>query len=657
MTATGNLLGTAVSGLLAYQRALATTGHNVANVNTPGYSRQSALLNTQTPLPTGSGFIGTGVTVSTVTRAYDQFISTQLRTTTANQSELAAYNELAKQVDNVVADPQAGLTPAMEDYFKAVQAVANDPNSAPARQVLLTQSNSLANRFHYLNERLDNLQELTNSRIRSTVQEVNSLGQSIGELNDKITAFQAQAGGQPPNDLMDQRDEAIRQLAELVAVGVVHQSNGTADVFIGNGQTLVLGSTSGTLSVAQNAYDPQMLDINFGFNSGAAVNITNNVTGGKLGGILTFRNDLLTSTRNKLGRVAVGFTQAINAQHALGLNQGNALGGDFFTDMSTQQSVANRTNAASTDFTFTGTVTDIGGLQASDYRVSYLAGTYTVTRLSDQTVVGSSAVAAIDLTATEGFSISSAGTTITDGDSFLLRMVGNGARDFGVEINQTSQIAAAAPLRARLAITNTGDGKISQGSVSNATGLPLGASITLSFDPDALGAGIPGFTVTGGPGGTLAYDPATESAGKSFTFPGYGGYTFKVSNVPAAGDQFVIENNTNATSDNRNMLQFLTLQSAPKMINGVAGPSTSFEGAYSQMVSDVGAYTRQSEVDLQAQNTLLNQATESWSNISGVNLDEEAANLIRFQQAYQASAQLVNSARTVFDTLLAAARG
>ena len=657
MTATGNLLGTAVSGLLAYQRALATTGHNVANVNTPGYSRQSAQLNTQTPLPTGGGFIGTGVTVSTVTRAYDQFISTQLRTTTANQSELAAYNELAKQVDNIVADPQAGLTPAMEEYFKAVQAVANDPNSAPARQVLLNQSNSLSNRFHYLNERLDNLQELANSRIRSTVQEVNSLSQSIGELNDKITASQAQAGGQPPNDLMDQRDEAIRKLAELVAVGVVHQNNGTADVFIGNGQTLVLGSKSGTLGVAQNAYDPQTLDINFGFNSGSAVNITNNVTGGKLGGILTFRNDLLANTRNKLGRVAVGFTEAVNAQHALGLNQGNTLGGDFFTGMSTQQSVANRANAPSTDFTFTGTVTDIGGLQASDYRVSYLAGTYTVTRLSDNSVVGSSPVAAIDLTATEGFSISSVGTTITDGDSFLLRMVGNGARDFGVEVNQTSQIAAAAPLRARLAISNTGDGKISQGSVSNAAGLPLGAPITLTFDPNALGAGIPGFTVTGGPGGTLAYDPATESAGKNFTFAGYGGYTFKVSNVPASGDQFVIENNTNATSDNRNMLQFMTLQSSSKMINGVAGPSASFEGAYSQMVSDVGAYTRQSDVDLQAQNTLLSQATESWSNISGVNLDEEAANLIRFQQAYQASAQLVNSARTIFDTLLAAARG
>jgi len=341
----------------------------------------------------------------------------------------------------------------------------------------------------------------------------------------------------------------------------------------------------------------------------------------------------------------------------LGLNQGNALGGDFFTDQSTQQSVANRANAGSTDYTFTGTVTDIGALQASDYRIGYLAGTYTVTRLSDNTVVGSSAVFPIDLTATEGFSIAAAGTTISDGDSFLLRMVGNGARDFGVAVNQTSEIAAAAPLRARIAIANTGDGKITQGSVSNASNLPLGASITLTYDVNALGAGIPGFTVVGGPGGTLAYDPATESAGKSFTFAGYGGYTFKVSSVPASGDQFIIENNTNATSDNRNMLQVIALQASPKMINGVSGPTSSFEGTYSQLVSDVGSYTRQSDVDLQAQNTLLNQATESWSNISGVNLDEEAANLIRFQQAYQASAQLVNAARTVFDSLLAAARG
>lgn len=657
MTATGNLLGTAVSGLLTYQRALSTTGHNVSNVNTPGYSRQTTMINSQTPLPTGGGFIGAGVTVQAISHAYDEFITTQLRTTTSSHSELGAYNELAKQVDNIVADPQAGLTPAMEDYFKAVQSVANDPSSAPARQVLLSQSNSLANRFHYLNERLDNLHEMTNSKIRSTVQQVNALGQSIGALNAQISVFQSKANGQPPNDLIDQRDEAVRQLAEQVSVNVVHQDDGTADVFIGNGQTLVLGSTVGTLGVAQNIYDPGTLEISFAFNNSTPVNITNNVTGGKLGGVLTFRDELLAATTNKLGRVAVGFAQAVNAQHALGLNQANAPGGDFFSDMSTQTSHPSSSNAGTTDFTFTGTVTDIGALQASDYRVEYLAGTYTVTRLSDNTVVGSSAVLPMDLTATEGFSISAAGTSISDGDTFLLRMVGNGARDFAVELNQTSQIAAAAPLRSRIAIANTGDAKISQGSVGNTTGLPLGAPITLTYDPDALGVGIPGFTVTGGPGGTLAYDPATESSGKSFTFAGYGGYTFKISNTPAAGDQFVIENNTGATADNRNMLQFLTLQTTPTMFNGIAGPTTSFEGAYSQLVSEVGSSTHQSDIDLQAQNTLLNQATESWSNLAGVNLDEEAANLIRFQQAYQASAQLINVARNVFDSLLAAARG
>ncbi len=656
MSTTGNLLGTAVSGLLTYQRSMATTGHNISNVNTPGYSRQRAEVSTRPPLGTTAGFVGNGVNMDTVRRSYDQFLTVQLRSTTAGSGDLTAYYEMARQIDNVVADPQAGLTPALQEFFHAVQSVSADPNSSSARQVLLSQATSLTNRFHYLDERLSNLQASVNTRIRNSTAQVNSLGQSIALLNQQIYEAQSHAGGQPPNDLLDQRDEAIRKLSELVAVSTVTQDDGMVNVFIGNGQTLVLAGDSATLSILQNEYDPESLDIGFSFAGGNVTNITDNLTGGELGGVLRFRSELLTTSAAELGRVAVGLSTAINAQHALGLDQNNALGGDFFTDQTTSAALASRNNNVATDVAYTVTVTNIAELEASDYRLDYNAGNYTVTRLSDNAVVYSGAAGAIDLTATEGFSLTPAGATINNGDSYLIKPVSNGASGFGFELTSTTQVAAAASLRTGMDISNLGNAKISQGSVSNTTNIPLGAAITLTYDPNALGAGIPGFTVTNGPGGTIAYDPATESSGKTFTFAAYGGFSFTISGTPQTGDVFTIANNTSGGGDNRNALALLDLQSSKTMINGASGPTASFETTYSLLVADVGARTRQAEIDQHAQQTLMQQANESWSNLSGVNLDEEAADLVKFQQAYQASAQVIAVAQSIFDTLIGAIR-
>ena len=664
MTATGNLLGTAVSGLLAYQRAMAATGHNVSNANTPGYSRQTSVLTAQSPLPSGGGFIGTGVTVETVTRAYDQFLTAQLRTTTSGQGQLSTSYALSKQIDNIVADPQAGLSPALQDFFAALQTVADDPNASSARQLLLSQATSLTNRFHYLADRFNNLASSVNTQISSTISQANALGSSIAKMNQQIYELEGAYAGQPPNDMLDKRDEAIRQLSELVAVRVVSQDNGMQNVFIGNGQGLVIGNQAAVLSATQNEFDPETLDVSYSFGGGTVANITHNITGGKLGGVIDFRDGLLKTTMDQLGRVALGLSDAFNAQHRLGLDQGNALGQDFFTDLGTQVAVDNRTNNVATNITLTGTVTDIGALKASDYRIDFSAGIYNVVRMSDNTVVSASASAAVDLTATEGFSIAAAMVTApTNGDSFMLRFTAPAAKNFGVSITQSSQIALAAPLRSSATLTNTGNGAITQGAVSNTLNLPMGAPLTLTFSPNALGAGVPGFTVAGGVFGPLAYNPATEFAGKSFTLAapgpaaGYGSYTFSISGTPSTNDTFIIGNNTNAASDNRNALKLVGFQTNPTLINGAAGPTVSILGAYTNLVADVGTRTRQADIDQQAQQALLNQAVESQSNIAGVNLDEEAANLVRFQQAYQAAAQMVSASQTMFATLLSVTRG
>jgi flagellar hook-associated protein 1 FlgK len=477
-------------------------------------------------------------------------------------------------------------------------------------------------------------------------------------MNQQIYDQEGAFAGQPPNDLLDKRDEAIRQLSELVTVSVVKQDDGMLNVFIGNGQGLVIGNQSAALSTMQDPFDPEVLDVGYSFGGGTVANISEKITGGKLGGVIEFRDVLLKSSTDDLGRVALGLSEEFNAQHQLGLDKNNVLGGNFFNDLSIQTAVASLNNNVATNITFTGTVTSVGALKASDYRIDFAGGLYTVTRVSDNTVVSSSAVAAVDLTATEGFSIAAATVTApVSGDSFMLRFTAPATQKFGVAISQTSLIALAGPLRSSATLTNVGSGAITSGDVSNVTNLPLGAPITLTYSPNALGAGVPGFTVTNGPGGTLAYNPATESSGKTFTFAAYGGYSFSISGVPSNADTFTIGNNTNAASDNRNALKLGSLQNTPTLINGAAGPTASFQGAYSKLVADVGARTHQADIDQQAQQSMLDQAIEMQSNVAGVNLDEEAANLVRYQQAYQASAQLISTAQSVFTTLLSAIRG
>ncbi|MCP4288156.1 MAG: flagellar hook-associated protein FlgK, partial [Gammaproteobacteria bacterium] len=229
--------------------------------------------------------------------------------------------------------------------------------------------------------------------------------------------------------------------------------------------------------------------------------------------------------------------------------------------------------------------------------------------------------------------------------------------------------AAASPLRIKQATNadtgnlNAGSGVLTQPVVTDTTNLLLTgpASITLQWRADVDGDGTaddPGFRVTGGPGGTITYDPATESSGKSFTFAGYGGMTFSVSGVPSEGDQFIIENNTNGEGDNRNALAMAGIQLQNTLLgetSGVAETAT-LQEAYGLLVSDVGAKTRQASINSEASNGLLERHQTTLSSISGVNLDEEAANLIRYQQAYQAAAQVISVANSLFDTLIGAVR-
>jgi flagellar hook-associated protein 1 FlgK len=374
--------------------------------------------------------------------------------------------------------------------------------------------------------------------------------------------------------------------------------------------------------------------------------------GGTLGGVQSFRDEMLDTAQNTLGRTAIALADTFNAQHRLGQDLTGALGGDFFSAIDSTSPRTLSSSAATVD----ANVTDISALTASDYRLDFVGGNYTMIRLSDNAVVyGPNA--AFPAGPIDGLSFTIAGAPAA-GDSWLIQPTRTGARDIALAITDASRVAAAAPLRSAEATngsgvpTNLGSGRISAGTVTNTTGLPLGGNITLTFDPDAGGVGVPGFVVAGGPASPILYNPATQSTGVSYTFPNHGGFTFTLSGVPQAGDSFVVSNNTGGTGDNRNGLALASLRDQGVLDGGTTGITT----AYGQLVVNTGATTHRIDISRNAQQTLLNNVVAERESVSGVNLDEEAASMLRYQQAYQAAAQMIGVADTVFQTLLSAVR-
>ncbi len=651
-----DFLSSGISGLLAAQTALATTGHNISNVNTPGFSRQRADLVTRIPQSTGAGFIGSGVNVASVRRMYDQFSVDLVRTHTSQHSRLATYHHMASQVDNLLADPDAGLAPVLQNFFNALQGVADNPASVPARQVLISESESLVARFHSISDRLTSLSDSVNDQLSSLTGRINSLSESIAKVNYDITIAWGKSGGQPPNDLLDQRDELLRQLAEYIPVTTVEQDNGAINVFVGNGQILVLGADARGISTTRNAQDPSKLEIVAG-SDGKGPIISHFINGGELGGVLDFRRDVLETTQNSLGRIAVGLAMAVNEQHRQGLDTYGDPGGKFFGLEGLLGNPATAlpatTNANSNDpavvkFEFT----DASSLTTSDYQMKYDGANWVLTRLSDNQVITDGGVDADGFITfpSEGFRLQLSGTPAA-GDSFLIAPTRTASAGLSMAIDNANLIAAAAPLRSAISDQNLGTGKISTPGVTSDTELAGIQPVNIELTYDAI-AGAFDVSIGGASVDTIAYQPGQEiDLGLELGNSDYIGLTFTISGAPADGDVFTIEKNSGAVSDNGNALALVGLQT-----QAILDKTTNLQTGYGQMVSGVGARTHQLEINSKAQKTILDQAIQNREAVSGVNLDEEAANLVRFQQHYQASAQLIVAANTLFQSLLDAVR-
>lgn len=652
-----NLFGSGVSGLLASQRAIATTGHNISNVNTEGYSRQQVETSTRIAQPSGAGYLGSGVKVDNVRRMYDQFVTEQVRTHTSQDGYLNKFHDLASQVDNLLADPDAGLDPAVQQFFNSLNGLADNPSSTSARQVVLSEAESLTERFHSVDGRLASLEESANSRLENIVGEINAIADSIAEVNKNIGLARDLAGGSPPNDLLDQRDELLRKLSEYVPVSTVEQEDGAVNVFVGNGQTLVLNDDAQGLGIARSAYDNSRYEVTAG-RSGDGPVISKQLKGGEIAGVLDFRSEVLDPTRNKLGRIAAGLAQSMNDQHKLGMDLNNELGEEFFSlnglgEFSTTGTYRYEVNANQAELEFR--IDDASQLTASDYRVEYDGSDYEVTRLSDHTVVDVTESGGV-YTTEDGFSFQVGSGSPVAGDRFLITPTREGSKSIERAVDSVKSIAAALPIRGEMDAGNLGGAELNSLEVGAGTELPTvfnEGPITLAFDE-----GNDRFNVaTGsGPSGTLPYDPSTQSSADfdlgSALGADYDDIKFRISGTPLDGDTFTIEKNNDAVSDNRNALKLAELQETGVLEN----ETTTFQASYGQMVSEVGTRTHQLDINSESQKTLLKQAVATREGISGVNLDEEAADLTRYQQAYQASAQVISAAQSMFDTLLSAVR-
>ncbi len=622
-----DLLKTSLSGMLAFQRALDLTGHNIANANTPGYSRQVPEFTARIGGGAGQTYIGGGTQIRSIERMYDALLVEQLRTSNTGLNRFNILNALAGQVDSLLADPDTGLNTGMQGFFNSLQDVGNDPANLPVRQAMLGEADGLVSRFHSLDARLESLESEVNDRVRLAVDDINRVAAEIGEVNDRIALAGA---GAKPNDLLDRRDQLLLELSGLVSVSTSQLDDGSVNVFVGSGQALVLGAEAQALDVRPSEFEPTRLRVVYR-GAGGDTPIDNSLSGGTLGGLLEFRSRMLDTSRQSLGQTAVAFVQQFNAQHAAGMDLRGNLGGDFFA-IDPPGVLYSSGNSGSG--TATATVSDLGAFTGADYILEFDGASYGLTRAdTGASIPLTGSGTAADPFVADGISIEVGGAAAA-GDRVMIRTGHGAASSIQTLISDPRSIALSASTRVQAALGNIGDASVNSVSAADPA------------DPNLLTTAVIEFT------GANTYQ--VNGAG-SFTYTDgqpivINGTSVTITGNPGTGDQFTIEPNAAAAGDNGNALLLADIQAAGVLDGG----AISIGESYGQLVASVGSSTYQIQASLDAQGVIHSNAQNEVLSKSAVNLDEEAANLIRFQQAYQAAAQVVNVTKTLFDTLLAA---
>ncbi len=641
-----SILSIGISALNAAQVGLSTTGHNIANASTPGYTRQVVVQGAAQAQNFGYGYVGQGTQINTIKRIYSELLNNQVISSQSLSNATSTYAAQMKQIDNLLSDTTAGLSPVVQDFFASLQDLSSNPNDASARQATLSSASSLVERFHSLDGRLDEIRQGVNSQITTSVDLVNAYAKQIGQLNDVIEKATS-ATGNPPNDLMDQRDLLVSDLSKEIKTSVVRQDGGSYSVFVGNGLPLVVGKQTFSLAIQRSPTDGTRLEVAYQTKNNSTILSADSLPGGNIGGLIQFRNNSLDNIQNQLGRIATVMAQSFNEQHQQAQDASGSAGGLFF---STPSAVVNASSNNTGNAAVLADITDAKSLTTSDYRLQYDGANYTITRLDN----GAAQSFASLPQSLDGLTFKLGSGAMASGDDYLIQPTANGTSAFSLALSDITKIAVGgAVLSSVSATSNTGTGIITAPVLdSTYTTNPLTSAVTLTYD--GTGGTLSGFPaaapITVKVGSTSTTYPAGSAvpytAGASISFSGL---SVQLSGTPNDTDQFTISlNAANGTGDNRNALLLTALQTANTMNSG----TTSYGGAYGQLVSTVGNKTHELQVNDAAEKTLLTQAVAAQQSESGVNLDEEATNLLRYQQAYQAAGKMMQIASQLFDVLL-----
>ena len=681
-----SLLNIGMSGLSASQSALMTTGNNISNVDTAGYSRQQTVQGSKASIQYGNVYIGTGTTLADVRRVYNSYLDAQLQTTTSLNSDSAAYLGQVTPLDKLLSDSGTGLNGALTKFFASVQNVNAKPGDDASRQLLLSDAQALSNRFNSISSQLNSQNADINGNLTSMADQVNKLATTMAQLNKKISEVSASGGA--PNDLLDARNETMRQLSTFTGAQFVERE-GNVDIYLGSGQPLVIGNTVNKLEAVPSKDDPGRISLQVNRGS-STIDITSIMTGGEIGGLLRYRSEVLDPAMNELGRVALTVADQMNTIQAQGIDKNGNFGGNLFNSINTaanmaQRSIATIGNSAGSG-NFDVSIQDSGKLTTNDYKVTFTSATdYTVQRLPDGSAVGAYSTTTNPPPVIEGFALTLNGGAAA-GDSFKITPTRNAAANIQTEMTDSKRLAIAAPLGAAIAPGGSGtltipasgqptlftkfdiyDSAIAtamQNGLKNSTpvkvvfGDPSADGTTQSYQLlDAQGGVLSTGSIQPGQSNPLKLNiPLKDSTGSPIPPAPATQYTVRfdmtVAGSPGKGTAINVTLSQPGTLDNRNGTVLAGLQTQQTVDTGPTNIGISLSDAYGKLVEGVGAKAAQGKLDSAATSAILANAKSARDSLSGVDLDEETGNLVKYQQYYTASSQIIKAAQEIFSTLI-----
>ncbi|UZG43496.1 flagellar hook-associated protein FlgK [Caldimonas thermodepolymerans] len=627
------ILSIGTRAMFAAQAQIDTAAGNISNANTPGYSRQSVQLETAGGQYTGRGFFGYGVAITTVSRAHDAFLTREAAATLSIASMDSTRLTQLQRLEQVFDMGEAGLGHAASQVLNAFVDVASRPTDSSARQVVLSRLEELASRFRSAAQELATLQSGVTQELKTGIATVNELARRVADLNQQIARVQGL--GHEPNDLLDQRDQLIREINKYVQVTQIPADDGTVGLFIGGGQRLVLGNHALELRAVPDEYDASVMRLAVHEGNVDRLLPENTLSGGSLAGLLRFQRTDLADAQNQLGRLALAFSSALNAQHALGLDQAGQPGTALLSTAAPRVLPSSRNTGSALPEV---AVSSAHLLAASDYELRYEGGAWQLTRLSDGTSVPYTPGTEFD-----GLTITVPAGTPAEGDRFLLQPLRQAAGDMRSLLGDPRGIAAASPVIATLPPGNTGTVAVS-GLIPAQVDPNLAEPIEITFTSPTT------FTVNGTVSGTV---PTSLVPGEPIRI---NGWELTLTGTPQPGDRILVQPATVTPSNNGNALGLLALRDAPlvgqQLVGGVATGGETITDAYASVMAAVGVRVQGAKASAEMSDAIAREAEQARTSVAGVNLDEEAARLIQFQQSYQAAAKVLQIAQTVFDSLL-----